>query len=74
MNADVAKEAAFAACYALSRHVADMVRGFTLQTSYGELAITADEVRQHPELQHAVESILQFRLHQAERAAREAQS
>lgn len=74
MNADAAKEAAGAASYALSRHVPDMASGLTIQTSYGELVISADEVRRHRELQHAVESILQFRLHQAELALRKVQS
>ena len=62
------EDAAFAASFALNRHVPDMASGFTIETSYGALTITADEVRQHPELQRAVESILQFRLHVAARA------
>lgn len=67
MNADL-QDVAFAARYALNRHIPDMARGFTISTSYGELAITADEIRRHPELRHAVESIVQFRLFAAERA------
>jgi len=61
-----AEDAAFAAGYALNRHVPSMARGFTIGTNYGELTITADEARQHPELQQAVESIVQFRLHVAD--------
>ena len=61
-------DAALAASYALNRHVPDMARGFTICTSYGELPITADEATQHPEIRHAVESIVKFRLFVAERA------
>lgn len=61
-------EAAQAARYALSRHVPDMARGFTIGTNYGELTITADEAARHPDIRHSVESILKFRLHAAERA------
>ena len=65
---NTANDAAFAASYALNRHAPDMANGFAIETSYGALTITSDEVRQHPELQRAVESILQFRLHVAGRA------
>lgn len=53
---------ALAASYALNRHVPDMVRGFTITTNYGDLPITAAEVRQHPDLIQSVEYILQARL------------
>ena len=62
------EDAAFAASYSLNRQVPDMSRGFTIGTNYGDMIITADEAREHPELVRAVESILQFRLHVAGRA------
>ena len=61
-------EAAQAARYALSRHVPDMARGFTIATHYGELDITAEEATRHPAIVQEVESLLRFRLHLAERA------
>ncbi|WP_426661956.1 hypothetical protein [Rhodanobacter aciditrophus] len=63
----VAQDAAFAASYALNRHIPAMANGFTIDTDYGSLTITAEEARKHPELRHVVESIMQFRLYQAER-------
>ena len=66
---NTANDAAFAAGYALNRHVPDMARGFIISTNYGDLIITDDEARQHPELQQTVKSILQSRLYDAERAA-----
>lgn len=67
MNAN--NDAAFAASYALARHLPDMERGFTITTNYGELAITSEEARRHPAIRHEVESLLKFRLHQAEGSA-----
>lgn len=65
---DVQKDAAFAASYALNRHVPAMASGFTIDTCYGSMTITADETRRHPELRNAVESIMRHRLYVAERA------
>ncbi|HET8898514.1 MAG TPA: hypothetical protein VFN09_07085 [Rhodanobacteraceae bacterium] len=59
---------AFAERIALSRHLPAMAHGFTLRTDTGALTITAAEARQHPEIRHAVESILQYRLFLVERA------
>ena len=69
---NTANDATFAASYALSRHVPDMSLGFTIGTNYGDLIITAAEAREHPEIVRTVESILQFRLHVAERDRGEA--
>ncbi len=65
---NTAKDAGFAASYALTRHVTGMARGFTIDSSHGELALKPP-ARQHPQLQHALETIMQFRLHAAERAS-----
>lgn len=72
MNPETAREAALAARYALSHHVPAMAHGFTIDTACGELTLAAEEARQHPEMLHAVESILQWRLHMAERQERAA--
>ncbi len=71
---NVNDEAAFAASYALARQLPDMERGFTIGTTYGELHITDEEVRRHPAIRHEVESILKFRLHQAEGTTEDAAS
>lgn len=51
-----------AASYALSRHLPDMERGFTIVTNYGELAITAAEVAARPHLLMTFAAILHARI------------
>lgn len=53
------------ASYAISRHVPDMARGFTIHTSYGELWIEGEEVKRHPEVMDVVLAILEERTRQA---------
>lgn len=49
--------------YALAKQVPDMERGFTIQTSYGELRIDAENARR---VVLVVRSILQKQLKRAE--------
>lgn len=59
---------AFIASYALSRHVPDMARGFSICTHYGELAITDEEAARYPAIIRTVKRIMEARLKACERA------
>ena len=58
-----------AARYALARHVPELYRGFVVETVYGPLALTAEEVAEHPEILHGIRAVLQERVDAAARAA-----
>lgn len=59
----------FAARYAMARHAPELERGFVVETAYGPLALTAEEVAEHPEIVRGIRAVLQERIDAAAHAA-----